>query len=336
MIHDGRARFPFPARVVIVAGVVCRRLASSLLLAAALAPAEAHALERARLEVTRAANARDCPDTRAVADAVAARLGLDPFGPEEPDVVRVAFARDGANLRGSVQLVRGGEILGERALASTQRDCDELASATTLTISILLDPHTGDAPAPKPEPEPTPTPPPARDTTPPPAPVGAGEPVHLLLSFAALGAVGLLPAPDVGARLGVGVQVGRWSVRGELRADAPAGAEAAGRTARASFVGGALVPCGHLRVAYACAVATLGALRGEVPGATPEQSATFHALVGPRIGASVPLAEWLFLDAHVEGALALTTTTLRTSTTDLWTTPDLSGALGLGLTSVFR
>lgn len=322
------------------------RLVAALVLAVLLFCAPARAAETARLTVVRADSARDCPDDRGVRDAVAARLGYEPFVTEAARHIEVTFARESGDLRGVVRVRdAAGAVVGERELTSTRGDCDELASSTTLTISILLDPKTGAArrapdailvPAGL---EPPGTPRDVRS-------VGANDgekpvpprspPVQLLIGLGGLAAVGVAPAPSLGARFGVGIARQPWSIRAELRAEAAASASAEGaRTARTSLLAGSLVPCGHVGVIVGCAVVTLGALRGEVVEASPSRQATLHALVGPRVGVLVPLTSWLLLDAHVEGAWAVTSTTLRVAQSDVWTTPDLSGLFALGIASRF-
>jgi hypothetical protein len=82
-------------------------------------------------------------------------------------------------------------------------------------------------------------------------------------------------------------------------------------------------------------VLSLGAIQGEVLGASPSHQSTFHAMVGPRIGSALPLARWLSLDGHVDASYALTRTTLRVAGTDLWSTSKMSGLVGIGVVGRF-
>jgi hypothetical protein len=146
----------------------------------------AHASEHTRLVVTRQQSAAECPDEQALRDAVGARLGYEPFAADASSLVVVAFRREGATLRATVQLQdAAGVVQGERTLSSAHGDCDELAATTALTISILLDPRSAGAPPgpplperktepmaePRAEPEapqqPAPKPPPAEPSPPP-------------------------------------------------------------------------------------------------------------------------------------------------------------------------
>jgi hypothetical protein len=123
-------------------------LAASFLGLLTLCP-DAPARERTRLVVTRQAAAAECPDEQALRDAVGARLGYEPFALDAPSLIVVAFRREGAKLLATVQMQdAAGIVKGERTLSSGQGDCDELASTTALTISILLDPRSATARAP--------------------------------------------------------------------------------------------------------------------------------------------------------------------------------------------
>jgi hypothetical protein len=79
---------------------------------------------------------------------------------------------------------------------------------------------------------------------------------------------------------------------------------------------------------------TAGALDGEAASATPPRQSSFHALLGPRVGVDVPLFSVIALDAHVEGAYALTTTSLRVNEKVLWTTSPLAGLAAIGIVAL--
>lgn len=304
-----------------------------------LVPLTGLAAERARLELTREDGAADCPDARALGDAVGARLGYEPFAEDATRVVVVTFRREGATLVGAVQMRDAdGTVRGERVLTSARRDCGEVSSAASLTISILLDPRSGMIPK-KPEAsEPTPderpvapAPPPADKASPtPPA-----EPFYLRATLSAAGSVGVAPSPSFGVLAGLGVAHRWWSASAEFRADLPAEDEIGGLTAKARFIAGSLVPCAHVGHAYFCAVVSLGAIQGELAPATPSRQSTFHALLGPRVGVSLPLVHGLSLDAHLDGSYALTTTTLRAAAAEVWTTPTLSALAAIGMEGRF-
>lgn len=309
------------------------------LLAFTLVPLTAQAGDRARLRLTREDGAADCPDARALSDAVGARLGYEPFADDAPRLLVVTFRREGSTLRGVVQMRDAeGAIKGERVLTSARGDCDEVASAATLTISLLLDPRSGLIAPKPPEREPTPDAPPAVSPSPPPdapPPSPPAEPLHLRVSLGGAGSLGVAPAPALGVLAGLGVEHGWWSATAEFRAELPAEGVSGGFIARTHFTSGALVPCAHIWRAYACAVLTFGAIQGEIAGASPAQESTFHAMLGPRLGLALPLTRWLAIDGHVDGSYAWTSTTLRAGSVDVWTTPTMSGLAGIGMVGRF-
>ncbi|MEZ4394671.1 MAG: hypothetical protein R3A48_26660 [Polyangiales bacterium] len=119
------------------------------------------------LRYERGAGASTCPDAQAIRDAVAARLGYDPFRDAAPMTVRATIARHRRRLRGRVEVTHAaGAALGTREIESSHRDCAEIASALTLAVSIVIDPLSLTRPAPPPPAPPVVTPP----APPPPAP----------------------------------------------------------------------------------------------------------------------------------------------------------------------
>jgi hypothetical protein len=91
-----------------------------------------------------------------------------------------------------------------------------------------------------------------------------------------------------------------------------------------------VVPCYHAGALFGCALATAGALQGTGSGVdVPEKDTTFYAAVGGRVGAEVRVTEWLALAAFGDLRGTLTRTTLQIDGHDVWTTPPVSGALGV-------
>ena len=233
-----------------------------------------------------------------------------------------------------------GAVKGERSLTSRGADCEELAAATSLTVSILLNPTRrprSTQASPIPEPPPTlptlqvaPREPPAEV---PEAKPATKTPIHLRVVADATGSIGLLPAPSVGVLAGPGSH-GRLSLDVEVRGDALASKTFGARDVSASFVAGGLTPCVRVGPARACGVAQLGVLRAAVTDATPATVAAAVLLLGPRLGVSLPLASWLALDAHAD-ALFAPTVKVRVDTGDIWSSSVVSGLLGLGVIGSF-
>lgn len=305
---------------------------------------------RARLEIAREAGATTCPDGNALSDAVAARLGYEPFASDAGSHLFVRFRRDGPVLRGSVVMRdAGGVVTGERTLQSSGDDCQELAAAVTLTVSILLDPRSGLGPRPPqlpraPTPQETPNLSERHDPT---ATAEAQAQVRHGLSHdatprvrgrlvaRAAGSIGLLPSAAIGVLAGAGAEGRLWSADAELRVDAPETAGSGGREVRASFVAAGIVPCVRFGLARACGVVAAGAMRAEVTGTGPGPQSAFMMLIGPRAGASLRLAQWVALDAHADVLYAPTVMTLRVDGNNVWSTSAVSGLLGIGLVGSF-
>jgi hypothetical protein len=308
-----------------------------------LAPWAAWAGERARIEVSRDDGAMSCPDEKQLSDAIASRLGYEPFSPDAELRIAVRFFREGRTFRGVVEMhTAGGESKGARALASGTPDCQELAETAALTISILLDPRSGLNPHP-PLPMTTPQELPdlsrSQDPRAPtasrleaiPAPPRDRAPsLRPRLAAHATGSVNLLPAPTLGVLASAGIEARRWSMDGELRIDT-AGSNSYGRhDVSASFAAGALAPCARFGFARACGLVVLGAVQAEVVGASQGKQSAFVLLVGPRLGISLPINSWLSFDAHVDLLYAPTQMTVRLDGVDLWETHAISGLLGIG------
>ncbi len=302
-------------------------------------PATARAGGSARLVVMRDTDAAECPDARALRDAVGARLGYEPFAEDADTEIAVGFRREGPTLRATVQVRdAAGTVKGERVLSSSGGDCDELASTTTLTISILLDPRSGMIPPRRPDPVLVPdahVAPPSDVPAPKPVLPPAREPFRLRVSAEGTVSVGTAPAPAIGLLVGVGFERHWWSASAEFRADLPATATVDSLGVRTSLLAGNVVPCAHFGKAYACGVLTLGVVQGEIIDASPSRQSTFHAMIGPRIGLAIPIAAWLSVGGHLDASYALTRTTLRASGTDVWATSTVSGLAGIGLLGRF-
>jgi hypothetical protein len=298
----------------------------------------ARAGERAVLQLERGAEAASCPDEKALSDLVAARLGYEPFDDAAALRVSVRFVEGaGQALQSEVKLFdRDGTEKGERVLVSSRGDCEELASTTALTISILLDPRSGMGPrpvGPPPAPvwkEPAEEPPKpkvlARTTTP-------VEKSRLALrarvdADLALGLTPSLVAP--GLQLGVGLGGPWWSLEVELRGGWPLRASRSGYELAVGFYGAGVVPCAQIAPFYGCIGGWLGALRTSVTGGVPAARSSLHALVGPRFGLSLPMTRRLALDAHVDGLYSPTTTEVYDRATRAWSTSPLSAVLAIG------
>ncbi|MEO6420140.1 MAG: hypothetical protein ABIP39_12060, partial [Polyangiaceae bacterium] len=94
----------------------------------------------ARMHYTRGSSAESCPDEASMRRAVASQLGYDPFDDQASTSVEASIVRKDDRLLGRVEVVRPNAAPGKRELSSRDADCEHLASAMALTISMAIDP----------------------------------------------------------------------------------------------------------------------------------------------------------------------------------------------------
>lgn len=308
-----------------------------------LAGARGETRQAARLSYERPAGVENCPAEATVRDAVAARLGYDPFRPAAERTVTARIQRvPGAPvaLFAVVELRdAAGKVVGTRSLAS--QDCAELAAAMALAVSIAIDPLVLSRPQPANLPPvvvlPLPAPPPP-PPAPPPRPSPARRRVFVRARLGALATLGAAPTIIGGGFTAqVGLRVGLFSLGLEGRADVPVSAPVEGLgSVQTSLLLATLVPCLHFRFVAGCALASAGALQGSGAGiSAPLQQTTFYAAAGARLGLEFQVHRLLWLTPHLDLQATLTRTTLRINGQEAWTTPPLSGALGFALLGAF-
>jgi hypothetical protein len=327
----------------------------------------------ARLVYARAPEASSCPDESALRNAVAARLGYDPFFPWAKQTVVVQVWREARRYRARLQLVdAAGLAHGTRTLASEQSTCAELFDAAALAISIAMDSF----PTTEPEPSATPsaeaatrptTPPTASSepttvpSTPPATPPGpasaerastrpsdapdslpvAPSDAHLqgFAGLDILGVSGAEPAPT-GALAAFGGIVSRIaSLSLEVRADAPVSANSAAGTGRvrAWSYAIAVAPCARYRVASLCAVGAVGLLYGRADDITdPRSDSTLFATAGARLGADWPLSGAISLRTHLDASAELRRIHLQIGGSDGWISPLAAFSAGAGIAARFE
>ena len=115
--------------------------ACSLLLAARPAPAAPPVPPSVRLSYVLGRGAEQCPPEAALRRGVAARLGRDPFRAEGAQLVSIRVEATRAGLAATVEVRdAAGKAVGTRTVASSRRDCAELAAAVELAVAIAIDP----------------------------------------------------------------------------------------------------------------------------------------------------------------------------------------------------
>lgn len=309
-----------------------------------------------RLVYSRTPAASDCPDEAALAAAVAARLGYEPFSPWGDQTILATVTRSGSMVVGRAELIdHDGIAQGSREVKNPE--CSELLLALALAISITLDPlhvepTAENKPVLSPEPEAEPQAPEAPsepDVAPAPAiakaepPAGRAaeavrKPVTWHASAAAIGALEAAPRLAFGGKLGVAARLGRWSLGVEAWSTLPATqAGALGGEVRVGLLSGALTPC--LRVVNAfsvCALGSLGSMRAEGRGVdAPRTENVLHATAGGRAQFVWPLGSRFELLANADLAATLNRPRFQLDQAEVWRPGPVLALLGIGASARF-
>jgi hypothetical protein len=339
--------------VIATVGAAC--VGAATLLATRLA----YASPSARLVYSRTPEASTCPAEAALREAVAARLGYDPFFAWAKRTIVVQVWRDGRKFLARLQLVdTDGVAHGTRTLASGE-SCTELFDAAALAISIAIDslPRTEpqadgepeppaalatDAPAPGAgagageAPAPTSAAPPTPSVAPDPAPTLAAR---FLLGLDVLGVFDAEPAPT-GALVGLaGFDSRAASLSLELRGDAPSsrGSAAGPGHVRAWSYQATLAPCARYVSASFCVLGAVGLLYARGEGITdPRSDDAVFVTVGARVQGDWPLSAAFSLRAHADGTFDLRRASLQIGGADAWTAPLFAVAAGVGVVAHFN
>jgi hypothetical protein len=121
--------------------VITHLITSSCALVGILQPGLALAGQSARLVYSRTAEAATCGDESGLRQAVARRLGYDPFVASSVNTVVAELRGDGDGLKARVYVIRDGNLAGGvRELTSANRNCTELIATVALAMSIAIDP----------------------------------------------------------------------------------------------------------------------------------------------------------------------------------------------------
>ncbi len=316
-----------------------------------------------RLEYARDDGAQACPDRTALREAVSKRLGYDPFFPAARQAIVVEITSVDDGLRAQLRLLdEDGIIRGSRELHERPEQCEELVASLALAISIALDPaaaldvpERAGATAPATEGDPAveatkTTPPseppteaeppratPAKATPPPPSTSAVStSSTHFVGRAQGFSALGTAPAPALGFRLAAGFQRDWFALSAEFADQLPVSTEVEGGVASASLLSFALAPCYAPGWARACVLASVGSLitEGEqVP--EPYRQSTLQVSVGARLVFAPALTSNLRLLIDLDVLKPLVPVTLRLQDQDVWSSPWLTAAAGLGLEAQF-
>ncbi len=323
--------------------------------ACAIAPA-ARAFPTSRLVYARGPGAEQCPDQPVLRDAVASRLGYDPFFPSSDKTIVARILRDEKGLHGQVELVdEHGVQVGLRELTAEAEQCEQLVRAMALSISIAIDPKSAEtySQGPPDEPEvaqkeppiaekPVSEAPPESKTAAPanaapanaaPAPTRpeqASTP-RVLLS-AGLGVMGVwheAPTLTVAGLAFVRLRREWWSLALEGRGNWPVTNEQSNVSFRTSSFGLRALPCLHLGIAFACQVTSVGWISASGTALQGKSGSSAVLSLGARAGAELMLSRAMGVIAQAELLVSPGTVRLRSEDAPLWHSERLNGGAGL-------
>ncbi len=287
---------------------VVRRLAIVVWigLVAVASQASADETQTATLELTIEERLEGCPTEAVIRRTVAAHLGWDPFRDVADLHVVARLSSDGEGLVATVRAFEAdGAPVGEREFRSETADCEEVARAMALAISVAVDPFVltrvgPDAPTLVEAPDEVASPPvaeePARALPPPRAPQAppaappaptSTPPLVRFRTGCALGAgVGVVPSVRPFAACGAGLRLRRFELDVALRYDAPAKAGGpSGGSVVASSLGPRIEACFVRSLLVACGRASSDWLLARGEGVdVPRRSAAIVSRVGASVG----------------------------------------------------
>lgn len=306
-----------------------------------------------RLDYARERGAARCPDDAALRAEVVRRLGVDPFTDDAPRALVVRLAGAPPRLTATIELVQG-DRRSRRTLRSSAADCQELAGAVELAVSLAIDPLWQPAPDPRVEivadagATDGPRPPPASldetiavtdesELAPPPRRRG---PWHVGVgSFLTAGS-----APDlvIGVRLELGLRVGRLSFTVEPWMTLPAATSAPGGHVTMATAAASLVGCHDVAVVALCAHLAGGVLQavGEGDGfLRRERVRTPFGAAGARVLYSVGVYPGISVRATADLLVPILRTELVAAGTagkiPAWSSPWLLPSLGVAFVGHF-
>jgi len=309
-----------------------------------------------RLEYSRSARAATCPDRDALSAQVGRRLGYDPFFHAARQTISVEIIDVDGELRAQMRLLdENGIIVGSRELHEQAGQCDELVASLALAISIALDPSAALGEETKVASKAESAPPESAETPRGSASKAAAQelpqkqeparveqrappqenrdPFRPAIRATLFADVGTAPTLAWGYRLGFDLGRSSYRIGAEFVQLLPASKELGEvGQARVSLLAGSVVPCFVRAILAGCAVVTLGALqtRGEdIP--YPSGESVFYAALGGRIEFAPILSRNLRLVTQVEALKPLTPVSLRVVGSEVWHSPFLTAAVGVGL-----
>ncbi len=268
--------------------------------------------------------------------AVASQLGYDPFADQADEELLVILTSEGDGVRAVLRSKdKGGNTVGERAIATQTSDCRELEAAIALALAMSIDPMSPlGTPVIKP---PVPSPAPAVPSPPTRQPVIAKqpllvpeEPITWMGAVGVLGTLGVTPKPTVGLQIEGRVRKAWWSVGLGGRANWPRSMSVGEGDFSTSLLAGVIDACDHVASGSLCAIAIVGAIRTEGHKLDRARLATPpYCGIGLQVAWDIPISDRLAVQptANILGTVA--SATIQVSGKDVWRTPAFSGDLAV-------
>jgi hypothetical protein len=310
-----------------------------------------------RLVYARTQSTTDCPDEAALAAAVSARLGYEPFSPWGDQTILATISRKDGVLLGRAELIdHDGIAQGSREVRLSKPECHELILALALAISITLDPLHVEAPEPPVVPVP-PAPADASESIPEAepatpaltaavrrdsAPIRTRKRAQVRMTWhvaaAAIGALNVGPQFAMGGRAGLAARRGRWSLGLEALSTLPStqATSQVGKV-RVRLVSAALTPCLRLVGGFSlCALGSLGSMHAEGRGVeAPRVENVLHASAGGRALVALPLGHSFELLASADLAATLNRPRFLLDGEQAWRPGPVVALVGIGAAARF-
>ncbi len=322
--------------------VFARTVALGAVAALFVAAPHAWASPSAKLVYVRGAGAEACPAEHELRNAVAARIGYDPFFPAAQKTVVAQVARTSLGYRGNVQIVGDdGTLRGERELSSSGDDCAEIVSAMALAMSIALD-DLDEAPPPAappdspslsdPEPKAMPIVEAPSARPPPAAPaVERGPPIELAASAGPLVSLGTAPAAAVGGSVAALMGYRRLGVRLAVRGELPA----AGKLGPTGIVStnttvASVSMCVRAKIPFGCIGPGIGVIASTTEGITrPASDRAMLVVLLATVGADVALGRGFYVEPLLEGSVNLVPRRVEVDGRQVFSVSMVTGTVGL-------
>jgi hypothetical protein len=301
----------------------------------------------AQLSYVRESGAEACPTAAELREAVAARLGHDPFGGAAEGTVLARIRRVERGFVGSIELIDASEQAhGERELRTSGESCSEMGQAMALSISIAVAPE-GALAAPAvarlaAQKEPARASVIGAPKLRPTADRGAvltPEPTRtrVQLSLGVLTLIGVAPSPAFGGSLTAQLRHGAWSLGAGARfARSASTAVREDAELDATFAAGEVSGCFEHVPFEHCTLLLVGATWAQSDGvAVPRSDVGIFGAAGWRSGVVATVSERWSLLAQLEAAAAFSPIHAQVDGQDVWQAPRLVGGLTAGARAHF-